>query len=351
MWFLIVGSALLSLSAGSLRTLAQSGADKLRVMTYSSFSYDEAVMASFAETAGVEVEFLQSENTSALVADAIAHKDEPIADVLYGIDNTFLTQALTADIFAPYTSPNVADVPQEFLLDTLFRITPVSYGDVCLNYDTAYFAEHDVPLPNSLGALTDPAYRGLLVVEDPTQSSTGLAFLFATIAVFGVDGSYTYIDYWKDLIANDTLIVADWSTAYFEQFSGAADSSGTYPLVVSYASSPPAEVYYMETPPDVAPTASIVDANTCFRQIEFAGALKGAANPEAASAFIDFVLSKTYQESLPLTLFVFPVSERAKLPDVFEQYAQIPRRPIDLNPGIIDLNREAWLNAWQEAIQ
>ncbi len=322
----------------------------LTVIAHDSFNYSEEVMAAFTEETGIAVEVLRLGDAGSLVNQAILSRENPLGDVLYGVDNTFLSRALEEDLFTPYQSPALADVPEAFQLDPEFRVTPVDYGDVCLNYDAAYFAANDLPLPESLADLTDPAYRGLLAVQNPATSSPGLAFLMATIAVFGEDGDTTYLDYWAELVANDVYISQDWTDTYYGQFSGSAGSEGDRPLIVSYASSPPAEIFFADPQPETAPTGAIVTDDTCFRQIEFAGILAGTQNQAAAEQFMDFLLSVEFQEDMPLQMFVFPVNTNAALPDVFTDYAQIPENPIILDPEVIDAHRESWIQAWTEAV-
>jgi thiamine transport system substrate-binding protein len=236
-----------------------------------------------------------------------------------------------------------------FIVDDEHRVTPIDYGDVCLNYDISYFEDNELDVPQSLRDLTDPAYEGLLVAQNPATSSPGLAFLMATINEFGEpgdDNEYSYLDYWQDLVDNDVLITDGWSDAYFTYFTEGSED-GTYPLVVSYASSPP--FTYNEELDDVT-TASIVADGTCFRQIEFAGILDGADNVEGAQLFIDFMLSKAFQEDMPLRMFVFPVNANAELPELFANYAQTPENPVTLDVARIEDNRETWINAWTETV-
>ena len=214
-----------------------------------------------------------------------------------------------------------------------------------MNKEKDYFEENDLPLPESLDDLTDEAYKGLLVVENPAISSPGLAFLLTTISKYGEDG---YLDYWESLVENDVLIVEDWTSAYYGEFSGA--SEGSRPLVVSYASSPPAEVIFAEEALEEAPTGSIVADGTCFRQIEFAGILNGAKNREAAEKLIDFMLSKSFQEDVPLQMFVFPVNADAELPAEFVDYAQIPENPVTLPVDEINASRNEWIQSWTESV-
>lgn len=329
----------------------------LTVIAHDSFAYSESVIEAFTAETAIQIEVLRLGDGGALVNQAILTQGNPLGDVLYGVDNTFLSRALDADLFQPYESPALEDVPDDFILDPDYRVTPIDYSDVCLNYDSAYFADRDLAVPQTLARLTDTAYRGLLVTPNPATSSPGLAFLLNSVAVFGdaeseagdADG-YDYLDFWRDLVANDVQISSDWTNAYYGEFSGSAGSAGTRPLVVSYASSPPAEIYFMEAVPERAPTGAVVAPETCFRQIEFAGILAGAREPEAAQQFIDFLLSRAFQEDMPLTMFVFPVLTEAALPDVFVQYAAPAQDPIRMDANTIDQDRERWIEAWTRVV-
>jgi thiamine transport system substrate-binding protein len=329
-------------------SVAQEGVT-LTVVTYSSFAVSEDVLAQFEEESGITLRILRLPDTGAVVNQSILSRNNPLGDVLYGVDNTFLSRALNEDLFVPYESPLITMVPEIFQLDgEEFRVTPVQYGDVCLNYDVSYFEANDLPVPASLEDLIDPVYRDLLVVQNPAASSPGLAFLVATVAVFGEEGDYTYLDYWTDLVENGVLVVDGWSEAYYGEFTVSGD--GDRPLVVSYASSPPAEVLFAPEETEEAPTGAIVADDTCFRQIEFVGILQGTENLEAAQAFVDFTLSLDFQEDLPLQMFVFPVNEEAELPDVFAEFAEIPDSPVEIELDDIEERREAWIQAWTEVV-
>jgi thiamine transport system substrate-binding protein len=323
----------------------------LTLVTYDSFAMSEEVLEAFEAETGITLEILRLSDAGAMVNQSILTINNPLGDVLYGIDNTFLTRGLNADLFIPYESPLLEDIPEEFRLDDEeHRVTPVTYGDVCLNYDVAYFEDNDLAVPESLEALTAPEYSGLLAVQNPATSSPGLAFLLTTIAVFGEEGDYTYRDYWADLVANNVLITDGWSETYYGAFT-AASGDGDRPLVVSYASSPPVEVYFMEAPPEQAPTAAITAAVTCFRQIEFAGILQGTENESAAQVLIDFFLSEQFQEDVPLQMFVFPVLPEAELPEVFVEYSQIAEEPITVAIEDIEEHRERWIQEWTETVR
>ncbi len=319
--------------------------EKITLMSHDSFAISEATIAAFEEENNVTVELLPSGDTGAALNQAILAKDAPLADVFFGVDNTFMGRALAADIFEAYESPLLNQIPDALKLDGGNRLLPVDYGDVCLNYDKAWFAENDLPLPQSLAELTDPAYAGLLVVENPATSSPGLAFLIATIATFGEDG---YLAYWSDLRANDVLVTNGWEEAYYGSFTVASD--GERPLVVSYASSPPAEVIFADPPVDEAPSASLVAPGMCFRQVEFVGILAGTQNRAMAEKLVDFMLGQQFQEDMPLNMFVYPANETARLPAEFVEWTQVPQETAVLAPELIDANREKWIEAWTETV-
>jgi len=330
----------------ALVACAPKGPAELTVMTHDSFAVGQEVVQAFEQANNVKVTFLASGDAGAALNKAILSKEAPLADVFYGVDNTFLSRALDTDIFEPYQSPALANIPARFQLDPDHRLLPVDYGDVCINYDKNYFAEKELPVPVTLEDLIKPEYIGLLVVENPATSSPGLAFLLATVAHFGDPG---YLDFWASLRDNGLVVVNDWETAYYNNFS-ASSGQGPQPMALSYGSSPPAEVIFAETPISDAPTASIVGPDTCFRQIEFVGILKGTQQRALAEKFVDFMLGKQFQEDMPLQMFVYPVNPDATLPEEFVKYAQIPEQPAQLDPAVIATNRDKWIQAWTETV-
>ncbi len=334
----VLGLVITACAPPQLRTLT--------VMTHDSFAISEDLITQFEEEQDITVRFIRSGDTGTALNQAILSKENPLADVFYGVDNAFLTRALEEEIFLPYESPLLLEIPDQFKLDPTFMALPVDYGDVCINYDKGYFEDNNIPVPQSLEALLEPQYEGLLVTENPATSSPGLAFLMATIAQFGEEG---YLNYWQALAENGLVVVNDWETAYYTNFSGSS-GQGPQPMVVSYGSSPAAEVIFAETELEEAPTASIIGPNTCFRQIEYVGILRGTQNTALAEAFIDFMLSAPFQEDIPMQMFVFPVNENAQLPQAFQENVQIPNEPASLPPEQIDQKRESWIEAWTETV-
>ncbi|MBN2548438.1 MAG: thiamine ABC transporter substrate-binding protein [Anaerolineales bacterium] len=347
---LLICILLLAISAGcssaATASSTPSGPRILRVMTHDSFAVSEDVLIAFEQENNVKVQIIKSGDTGTALNKAILSKDNPLADVFYGVDNTFLSRALDEGIFEPYASKLLEKIPAAFQLDEQQRALPVDYGDVCLNYDKAYFAQKNMPPPTNLEDLTKAEYKSLLVVQNPATSSPGLAFLLATIGNFGPTD---YLDFWKALVANDVLVVNDWETAYYTEFSGSS-GKGPRPIVVSYNSSPAFELIYASSPMTEPPTGAIVSNYSCFRQIEFVGILKGASNHDLAEKWIDFMLSPAFQADMPMQMFVFPVNPNAQLSNAFVKYLDVPQKTAVITPQEIAANREKWLQAWTEAV-
>jgi thiamine transport system substrate-binding protein len=343
--FLLLTLMLLAACSPQATATPSTEPQTLTVMTHDSFSVSEGVVKSFEEANNARLVFLKSGDAGAALNKAILTRDAPLADVLFGVDNTFLARALEGDIFEAYESPALSEIPDQFKLDDSNRALPVDFGDVCINYDKAYFAANKLAVPQSLEDLTRPEYNGLLVVENPATSSTGLAFMLATVAHFGD----SFAEYWQGLKENGVVVVDGWETAYYTNFS-ASSGHGPQPMVVSYGTSPAVEVVFAEKPMDDTPTASVLGPDTCFRQIEFVGILKGTENRAVAEKFVDFMLSREFQEDVPLQMFVYPVNPKAALPDEFTKYAQAPEQAAVLAPDVIAEKRDAWIQAWTDVV-
>jgi len=335
---------LLAACAGTQATDTPSGPQTIRLMSHDSFAVSEDVIKEFEVAHNAKVELLPSGDAGAALNQAILSKGNPLADVLFGVDNTFLSRALQADIFLPYKSPALANIPAELQLDDEFRLLPVDYGDVCVNYDKTWFDAQGLAPPTGLEELTQPEYKGLLVVENPATSSPGLAFMLATISHFGDEG---WLDYWAALRNNDVLVTSGWEDAYWGQSTWAGD--GDRPLVVSYATSPAAEVYFSEGALIEPPTGNVLGPGACFRQIEFVGILDGTENRDLSEKLVDFMLSQSFQEDIPLQMFVFPAHSGASLPDFF-QWAERPAEPAQMDTATIQSKREDWIKEWTETV-
>jgi thiamine transport system substrate-binding protein len=323
------------------------GEKSVTLIVYDSFSLPDETLKAFTKKTGISIEVLAIGDTGEMINKSILTKDKPQGDAIWGIDSMLLDRAIVGNILEPYESANVGVLDKKLSALAPNNIaTPVDYGDVCVNYDKAELKKRGVPAPASFEDMAKPAYKGMLVVENPATSSPGMAFMLGTIAHFGTNGWQAY---WEQLRANGTKVVSGWTEAYEGTFS-AGGSGGDRPLVVSYASSPPVAVLFGADPKATTAPTGVVES-TCFRVAEFAGVLKGAANPTEAKQLIDYLTSDDVQKELPLNMFVFPANTTTKLPKLFVDFAARPKEPLVLDQKKIQTNREDWIDEWTKIMQ
>ncbi len=317
----------------------------VRLLTHSSFAVSKEVLADFTAQTGYKVKLVQPGDAGVMVNEAILTKDHPVADALFGVDNTFLTRALDAGIFDAYSPKEAASLRDGLSLDAQHRVTPIDTSDVCVDYDTSWFGHDGRPAaPTSLDDLIDPRYKNLMVVENASTSSTGLAFVLATIAAKGENGWH---DFWRSLKENGVRVDDDWTGAYQTDFT-AGGGSGDRPIVVSYGSDAAADVIGSNPHRDTPKVA--VMSSTCFGQTEYAGVLHGARNVAGARALVDFMLTKRFQEDMPLQMYVNPVVKGAALPAAFARWLVEPDHALSIDPALISAHRSDWIKEWTDLV-
>ena len=320
---------------------AAEAAKEVVLATHDSWNMSKKVLREFTDETGYDVVVQPSGDAGALTNKLVLTKGSPIADVVYGIDNTFASRAVDEGVLAPYTPADNAGAsfePDE--AEVAEQVTPIDYSDVCVNVDDTWFAERELTSPKTFEDLLDPAFKGLFVTPGPPTSSPGLAFLIATISKFGEAG---WRDYWEALLLdNEAKVTSGWSDAYQVDFT-AGGGGGDRPIVLSYASSPP---FTIPEDGDEPTTSALLD--TCFRQVEYAAVLEGAENPEGARALVDFMVRTSFQEALPDNMYVFPVDPGAQLPELWAEYAEPASDPWPMPESRIAELRADWLRSWAE---
>lgn len=329
-----------STSSGATGTSSSAAGGTVVLVTHDSFALPDDLIKKFESDTGLNLQVRAQGDAGAMVNQLVLTKDAPIGDVVFGIDNTFASRAVSEGVLQPYRATLPAGA-EKYAFDAAGSLTPIDVGDVCVNADLTWFAAHDLAVPRTLEDLTKPEYANLLAVENPATSSPGLAFLLATVGAFGQDGWQTY---WKALAANKVTVAASWSDAYYSDFSGPS-SQGDKPLVVSYASSPPYEV---PKGSDTAPTGALLD--TCFRQVEYAGVLAGAANPDGAKKVVDWLLSPQVQAAIPEAMYVYPVDSAVTLPDSWTTFAPMATTVFTVDPADIAAHRDDWIKQWTDLV-
>ena len=295
------------------------------LVTHDSFAISKTLQKQFETESGYKLKLVKAGDAGAMTNKLVLTKDQPIGDAVFGIDNT-LTE--------------VASDNQ--LIDG--ALAAIDFGDVCLNYDIDWFAKKNLATPANISALTSSKYKNLTVVSNPASSSSGMAFLATTIAVFGEEG---YLGYWSKLKANGLKVVAGWEDAYFTEFSGST-GKGAYPIVLSYSSSPAYEVRTTGDYAGESQTASVLDG--CFRQTEYVGVLKNAKNPDAAKKLALFLLNDPFQSTIPENMYMYTILSSVELPKAWREFA--PSASNTYGDQLdISKNRLDWMSKWSEIVE
>jgi len=310
--------------------------ETIDLVVYDAFLPPPGAFEQFTVETGITVNILTTADTGTMVSQAVLTTGDPIGDVMFGIDNTFLCRALLNNVFTPYEPSTWNQLEDSLKLDKFARVTPVDFGDICLNY----WIDDSTNQPTTIKDLTEKEYAGSFVTQNPETSAPGMGFLLASIAVFGEDG---WEQYWKDLRKNGVAVRSGWTEAYYEDFYSANRN-----IVTSYATSPIAEYIFSDPPVTKPPTGVIGDS--CFRSIEFAGILRGTDSPIAAAMLIDFLTSTYFQQLIPETNFVLPANKDAKLPDTFTQFLQTDLEPVMISPDVIEQKRNEWTERWTQIV-
>jgi thiamine transport system substrate-binding protein len=314
------------------------------LVTHDSFGASKGVLEAFEKESGMTVEQVAPGDAGTLVNQLVLTKDSPLGDVVFGVDNTFASRAIEAGVLEPYTSSALDPTAEQYTTgayDVQGALTPIDVGDVCINVDTAWFSEHDVPQPATLEDLTEPTYADLTVVTNPATSSPGLAFLLATVGAFGTDG---WLPYWERLRDNGVKVAQSWEDAYYVDFSGAGEG-GQRPIVLSYATSP---AFTVDEDGERSSTAALLD--TCFRQVEYAGVLAGTDNPEGARALVDFLASADFQADIPGQMYMYPADSTVELPAEWKKFAPLATEPFEVPSDDVAAHRDEWIEQWTATV-
>lgn len=334
------------LTALLLAGTAAAAPTTLTVITHDSFDVDKKLVAAFEKANNARVRFVKGGDAGELLNRLILTRRAPVADVVYGLDNSLLPRARTAGILEPYKSPALAKVPARYRLDESGLLSTVDYGYVTLNYDRAAFAKTGLPLPKTLDDLKKPEYARLTVVQSPATSSPGLAFLLATVNHYGEAGAW---DWWREARRGGLKVTRGWSDAYYKEFTR---NGGKYPLVLSYATSPAAEVFFAEgyNPaklPAQAPTASLSLPGSTWLQLEGVGILKGTKQPALARKFVDFMLSAPVQADIPTRMWIAPAVSGTRLDPVFKFAPEPALTPVKAS---VTANPQRLVDAWVQNV-
>lgn len=313
---------------------------ELRVLTHSSFNLPKPLLAEFERVAGVRLQLIKGGDAGEMLNKLILTRAKPIADVVFGIDNALWHKAHAANVLDPYDGPAAR---RPAVAEVGAGVVPVTYGFVNLNADKAWLAREKRSVPTNLLELTRPEWAGKLVVPNPATSSPGLAFLLATVGGLGEEAAFAW---WAQMRANGLKVVKGWSEAYYTEFSR---NGGSRPLVVSYASSPAAEVFFSKEKITEPPTLNLLLKGGVFRQVEGVALVRGGGQRAAAGQFIEFLRSPAVQQALQTEMWMLPADQGAA---PVAALASVPTPAAVDNPSAetLAVHSNAWVTRWTRTV-
>lgn len=328
-------AALALVSLFSLITGCSDEPETLTVYTYEAFPQPiiDLTVERFAGEDGIEVSFERFSDTGGLYQRLMSERDDPVADVVVGLDTTYLSDLLEEDLLEPYHAELADLIDDTLIVDPTFHALPFDFGGVTLNYDSEEIADP----PATWDDLLDPRFRDSIVLMNPSTSSPGRAFLLHTILEFGVDG---YLDFWRALKPNILTITGGWFEGYGLYTEGEA------PVVLSYETSP---AYHVEFEGTDRYRNSFVGGEA-YAQIELLGIVRGTERRKAAERMVDFLLSRTVQAEVPFNQFMYPVHPEVSIPESFAD-ARDARVLVGLGHEEVSANLERWISDWERVMR
>ena len=309
---------------------------ELLIYTYDSFNSKwgpgPIVFKRFEKICDCNLKVVSSGDSGKVLNRVILEKTNPKADILLGLNNSDIEKSFIYDLWEPYISKNLERVPVDLRLDKKNRVTPFDFGFIAFVYDSQKINKP----PRNFNELLNSKYNKKIVIQNPKTSSPGLSMLHWTIAVFGESN---FLKFWKRLKPNLLAVTDGWSSAY------GMFTRGETPIVLSYVTSPAYHLEYEKT--ERYQVAEFQEGH--FRQIEFAGILKGTKSIELSQSFIDFMLSEKFQNIIPLTNWMFPVIQYQPLPDSFRVVPKV-KKIKRINTSLVNQKNSKWIKSWSRAM-
>ncbi len=359
-----LGVALLAVLVAAAYMLAGGGAGgqqprEIVVYVYEDFMawgedpklFDKLVQE-FGNETGVRVRLVKFDGAAAMVAQvaAEAQAGKPTAHVVVGVDSVSVHRLKAAGLLDCYLSP---EAPRELAeaLDEDACVTPVDYGVIALVYDPGRLSEEQLAMVRDGVTLEELVELApVLIVEDPTKSSTGQNFLLYTIAVSRLEG-VDWREVWRRLLENGVMVAKSWGDAYDEFLREGSPRA----IVVSYGTDPAYSAWYnAKEGAGREPSVGAVflalgnGSRVAWLQVEGAAVVKGA--PPEARRFVDWLLSRRVQELIPGSQWMFPARSDVELPWYYQYALKAGDAEILGNrvvgPGEVAEKLEGWLEEW-----
>ena len=337
--------------------------NELVIITYDVLALTDDMIQQFENESGLSVTLVKLDDAGSILDYLIQNEGTENIDLAIGLDNTYLQTAINrgvltehqANILSASSSQNTPISEAALLPYSGSLAVPFDMGYVCLNYDTSIVDGENMTVPTNLWNLTEEEWRGKVAIPSPISSSPGRAFMLATLDYFSYseDSSDSFKQWWSAMEENDVIVTSGWTEAYETHYTGGYGEwtegyIGDAHITVSYCHSPGVESWYNE---NWTKSASLDLPQSSFFQVEYATAVTGG-NVEAASEFIDYLLSEQVNSQMPEQNLMYSVLEGEDLPTAngYRYHSTVPSEPAEISMQEIAENMESWLQQWNSAM-
>ena len=328
---------------------------ELVIVTYDVTGLTDSMLSEFENQTGYDISITKLEDAGSILNHLLQYKGVQVSDLAIGLDNTYLQTAIDNDVLWEHFA-NFSNISETALTpyDGPLAV-PFDQGYMCLNYDTEIVDGENMSVPTSLWNLTEDEWKGKVAIPSPETSSPGRAFMTATVDYFAndEDNQTDWTDWWTAMSSNDAIITTGWSEAYETHYTGGYGEYtegyvGDAHIVVSYCHSPGVESWYNG---NWTKSAALDLPRAAFHQVEYAAAVAGG-NLDAASAFIEYLLSEEVNVNMPTENFMYSVLDGTDLPEDggYRYHSTVPTKTAEVSPMDIASNMENWLEDWNQAM-
>ncbi len=259
---------------------------KSELLVYTAIEADE--LAKFKEEfekdyPDIELKWAARDSTGIITAKLLAEKNNPRADIVWGLAATSLVMLANEGYFQPYAPKGLDKLDPKYVDPA--NDPPLWVGQrawiASICYNTVESKKNNLPMPTSWKDLTNPVYKGHLVMPNPNSSGTGFLDVSSWLQMFGDDGGWQFMDGLHKNIA--------WYTHSGSKPCKLA-AAGEIPIGISFA------YRGAKSKNAGAPLEVIAPSEGVGWDLESFGIVKGAKNLEAAKALADWSVSRRAQE-------------------------------------------------------
>ncbi|MDP8201368.1 MAG: thiamine ABC transporter substrate-binding protein [Candidatus Tenebribacter burtonii] len=291
----------------------------------------ENIIPIFTDIIECEIVITKFTDALSMLEKAISEKDSTDIDVLIGIDNTLLFLAEEDSLLLQYESNNLLDIHEDLIFDKKHQINPVCYSNIAFNYNSYIISDP----PITFGEMQDGKFKDQIILMDPRTSSIGRAMLYWSVAAFGRNG---YGHFWRSIKENVFSIFDNQNDAYNAYLAGEA------PMIVGLETTP---IYHIQHD-NTNKYKSTIPKEGGFKFIIGVGILKSSQKEYLSKKFVDFLLSKEFQELITKEMWMKPVNRKVMLPVDYEILPQITKDfTNELSTRRTSWQYNEWITKWK----